>query len=52
VKVIEQAKPRIVNGEATFNRITDEKGMYLFVDKNGNKCFRLDYRFAGKRKGH
>ena len=27
----------------------DEKGMYLLVNKAG-KYFRLDYRFAGKRK--
>ena len=31
-------------------KIVDEKGMYLFVKKNGSKYFRLDYRFNGKRK--
>jgi integrase len=31
-------------------KIADEKGMYLFVHPNGGKYFRLDYRFAGKRK--
>lgn len=31
-------------------KITDEKGMYLLVDTKGNKYFRLDYRFDGKRK--
>jgi len=30
-------------------KMTDEKGMYLLVNKAG-KYFRLDYRFAGKRK--
>jgi hypothetical protein len=48
--VIKNAKPRIINSETTFNRITDEKGMYLFVDKKGHKYFRLDYRLSGKRK--
>lgn len=31
-------------------KISDEKGMYLLVHKNGSKYFRLDYRFGGKRK--
>jgi integrase len=30
-------------------KLTDEKGMYLLVNQTG-KYFRLDYRFAGKRK--
>jgi integrase len=30
-------------------KLTDEKGMYLLVNKAG-KYFRLDYRFGGKRK--
>jgi len=30
-------------------KLTDEKGMYLLVNKAG-KYFRLDYRFASKRK--
>jgi integrase len=30
-------------------KLSDEKGMYLLVNKAG-KYFRLDYRFAGKRK--
>lgn len=30
-------------------KLTDEKGMYLLVNKAG-RYFRLDYRFAGKRK--
>jgi integrase len=47
---IKQAKPKIINGEVTINRLTDEKGMYLFVDKKGHKYFRLDYRYAGTRK--
>ena len=31
-------------------KFADDKGMYLFVKKNGSKYFRLDYRFNGKRK--
>ena len=31
-------------------KLADEKGMYLLVKKSGAKYFRLDYRFAGKRK--
>jgi hypothetical protein len=30
-------------------KLTDEKGMYVLVNKSG-KYFRFDYRFAGKRK--
>ncbi|MBE0583115.1 MAG: DUF4102 domain-containing protein, partial [Desulfofustis sp.] len=30
-------------------KLTDEKGMYLLVNQAG-KYFRLDYRYAGKRK--
>jgi len=31
-------------------KIADEKGMFLLINPNGSKYFRLDYRFAGKRK--
>ncbi|MDP3010723.1 MAG: integrase arm-type DNA-binding domain-containing protein [Methylococcales bacterium] len=31
-------------------KITDEKSMYLLVNTNGSKYFRLKYRFAGKEK--
>jgi hypothetical protein len=31
-------------------KLTDEKGMFLLVNPNGSKYFRLDYRFDGKRK--
>ena len=37
------------NNDKSF-KITDEKGLYLLVDKNGSKYFRMDYRFGGKRK--
>ncbi len=30
-------------------KLTDEKGMYLLVNQAG-KYFRLDYRYAGKRR--
>jgi len=41
---IRNAKP-----QANQYKLTDEKGMYLLVNKTG-KYFRFDYRFAGKRK--
>lgn len=31
-------------------KLTDEKGLYLLIHKNGSKYFRFDYRFNGKRK--
>jgi integrase len=31
-------------------KIADEKGMYLLVNPNGSKYFRLKYRFGGKEK--
>ncbi len=42
---VKGAKPKEKN-----YKVADEKGMYLFVKKNGSKYFRLDYRFNGKRK--
>ena len=30
--------------------MTDGGGLYLLVRRNGSKCWRYDYRFAGKRK--
>ncbi len=31
-------------------KLTDEKGMFLLINPNGSKYFRMDYRFDGKRK--
>lgn len=31
-------------------KLSDEKGMYLLVNPNGSKWWRLKYRFAGKEK--
>jgi hypothetical protein len=31
-------------------KLTDEKGMYLFVTPAGGKLWRMQYRFAGKQK--
>jgi integrase len=31
-------------------KLSDEKGLYLLVTPSGSKLWRLDYRFAGKRK--
>ncbi len=45
--------PAIKNAKSTEKpyKIPDEKGMYLLVNPNGGKYFRLDYRFGGKRNG-
>ena len=42
---IKNAKPK-----DTDYKLADEKGMYFFVKTTSGKYFRLDYRFAGKRK--
>jgi integrase len=31
-------------------KLADEKGLYLLINQNGSKYFRMDYRFGGKRK--
>ncbi|MCX7066304.1 MAG: Arm DNA-binding domain-containing protein [Methylococcales bacterium] len=31
-------------------KLPDDKGMYLLVNPNGSKYFRLKYRFAGKAR--
>ena len=31
-------------------KLSDSKGLYLLIHKNGSKYFRFDYRFAGRRK--
>ena len=41
---VKNAKPK-----DTDYKLADEKGLYVLV-KNVGKYFRLDYRFAGKRK--
>lgn len=44
--------PRVRNAKAKEKayKLTDEKGLFLLVNKNGSKYWRMDYRFAGKRK--
>src|SRR5574340_289707 len=42
---IKKAKP-----EAKPYKMADGGGMYLFIHANGGKYWRMDYRFAGKRK--
>lgn len=32
------------------SKLADEKGLYLLLNPNGSKWWRLDYRFDGKRK--
>ena len=31
-------------------KLADSGGMYLLIQTSGSKCWRMDYRFAGKRK--
>jgi len=31
-------------------KLTDDRGLYLLIQKNGSKYFRYDFRFQGKRK--
>lgn len=31
-------------------KLSDEKGLYLFIQPSGGKLWRFDYRFTGKRK--
>jgi hypothetical protein len=40
-----EAKPK-----AKDYKLSDEKGLFLLVKKNGSKYWRLKYRFAGKEK--
>jgi hypothetical protein len=42
---IKNAKPR----ERPY-KLSDEKGLYLFIKPNGSKAWRLKYRFLGKEK--
>ncbi|MGZ4958715.1 MAG: tyrosine-type recombinase/integrase [Methylomonas sp.] len=50
--VMPLSDPAIKNAKSTEKpyKMPDEKGMYLLVNPNGSKYFRLDYRFGGKRK--
>jgi len=45
VCTVKQAKPQ---GKPF--KLSDGKGLYLLVHPNGSKYWRIDYRFAGKRK--
>lgn len=31
-------------------KLSDEKGLYLLINPNGNKLFRVNYRMHGKQK--
>ena len=31
-------------------KLSDAKGLYLYIQPNGSKLWRLGYRFAGKQK--
>jgi hypothetical protein len=41
---------RGVKASDTSQKHTDGGGLYLFVSPTGGKLWRMDYRFAGKRK--
>ncbi len=41
---------RNAKAKATPYKLSDEKGLYLLVVTTGGKLWRMDYRFAGKRK--
>jgi integrase len=41
---------RQAKSDAKLNKLVDGDGMYLLIDRNGNKYWRLDYRFGDKRK--
>lgn len=43
---IRNAKP---NSDKAY-KLSDEKGLYLLIHPKGNKWWRFDYRFDGKRK--
>lgn len=44
--------PKVRNAKAKKKayKLTDEKGLFLLVNKSGSKYWRMDYRFSGKRK--
>ena len=42
---VKQAKPK----EKAY-KLADAKGMYLFINSKGQKYWRMDYRYGGKRK--
>ena len=41
---------KALKSQAKAYKVSDEKGLYLFVTPAGGKLWRLDYRFDGKRK--
>lgn len=44
---VKNAKPKV---DRKAYKLTDGNGLYLLVQANGTRCWRFDYRFAGKRK--
>lgn len=42
---VKQAQPK-----ETAYKLSDGGGLYLLIQANGTKCWRYDYRYAGKRK--
>jgi hypothetical protein len=47
---LNDAKVRNAKPDAKAYLLSDSGGMYLEVTPAGGKCWRMDYRFAGKRK--
>ncbi len=46
---LRNAKPRNEPGAKPY-KLADERGLYVLVANSGNRLFRFDYTFAGKRK--
>ena len=44
--------PAVRNAKPTGKpqKLADTEGLYLFISPTGGKLWRMDYRFAGKRK--
>jgi hypothetical protein len=48
--VLTDTASRKAESTGTDRKMFEERGLYLFVRKNGSKLWRLKYRFAGKEK--
>jgi hypothetical protein len=41
---------RNLKADGTPSKLADSEGLYLYLSPTGGKLWRMDYRFAGKRK--
>lgn len=48
--VLKSIQVKQAKSNETAYKLADEKGLYLYVKPKGQKYWRFDYRFAGKRK--